>query len=412
MQNMNGSAQEEKWWLYPIFFLIGLLSFPFSLFMGAILGSANILILEGIFQLLFPFVICSILFATVLYTFKERSFRFALKVFAISLVASISIFMGGSFGLGLLIPLGLFLPLYPLVFLFILFAVGWIAFKNHPMAKFALKGFTISFFTIFLIVGAWFMWGAIEHEYAKYIDIHKVDGMTGEYVNITEEELREYPALKKAISGEGEECTKFSEDSWSCKVHPDDWRPMLEFFEKKRYEAALLFSVEGLELEEGENKISNVPKRLRDVFGSKGILLSEYALLYQPTLGRWRVFERQYLFSIINAELERELNQIRESEEGRIAKLKDVFESKGIPLTEKPRVLRMQENWIVVHEAVPTSYEIWREDGKLNVYTERKWVYEIWREEGKLNVYKSTVIDRPVVIKVGESYYEVGFAQA
>jgi hypothetical protein len=274
-----------------------------------------------------------------------------------------------------------------------------------------LKAFTISFATILLIVGAWFTWGAIEHEYGKYILIHKVD-VTGKYVNVTEEELREYPALKKAISGEGEECSKSSEDSWGCKVHPDDWRPMLEFFEKKRYEAALLFSVEGLELEEGENKISKVPTRLRDLFGSNGILLSEYALLYQPTLGRWDVFERQYLFSITSAELEGELNQIRESEEGRIAKLKDVFESKGISLTENPRVLRMQENWIVVHEAVPTSYEIWREDGKLNVYTEREWVYNIRREEGKVSFYNSTVIDRPPVIKVGESYYEVGFAQA
>jgi hypothetical protein len=129
---MKDLPKKDGKWLYLIFFLIGILSLPIGLYFP-------IIPLEGIFQLLFPFVICSILFAMVLYAFKERSFRFALKVFAISLVASILIFMGGSFGLGLLIPLGLFLPLYPLVFLLILSAIGLFLFKDRPLAIFTVK---------------------------------------------------------------------------------------------------------------------------------------------------------------------------------------------------------------------------------------------------------------------------------
>ncbi|MDP3105389.1 MAG: hypothetical protein Q8M95_12385 [Candidatus Methanoperedens sp.] len=271
---MNNSTKKEKWWLYSIFFLIGILSFPLSLFVGGIL--------EGIFQLLFPFVICSILFSMVLYIFKERSFRYALKVFVISLIASVSIFMGGYLGAGLLIPAGLFLPLYPLAFLLILSAIGLIAFKNRPLASFTVKAFTISFFTIFLIVGAWFMWGAIEHEYAKHIHIHKVDGMPGEYVNITEQELEEYPALKKAISGQ--DCERFSADRWGCTVHPDEWRRTREFISKKTG-YVYLFSMDR-KLEEDLNK-GIITIELRNAFESEGYSLPENLFIRKLELKRW-----------------------------------------------------------------------------------------------------------------------------
>ncbi len=406
---MNDSTTiKEKPWVYPIFFLIGILSFPLSIFFGAILASANILILEGLFQLLFPLVICSILFAILLYTFKERSIRFASQVFVISLVTSILIFMGGSFGLGLLIPIGLFLPLFPLVFLLILSVIGLFVFKDRPFVSFTVKAFTISFFTLFLIVGGWFMLGAYEHEYGTAISIKKFDAPQGEYAEVTAEELKGYPALEKALSGEG--CTKYesNEDSWYCKVDPKEWRPMLEFFEKKRHESGYLFSIMGVELDAELNKRGAVPAKLKDIFESKGFPLSENALIHLVGV-RWDIIERQYLFSIMDAELERELNKIEVSKEAGILKLRSAFESKGISLSEYHRVLRMTENWIVIDEG-GLSYEIWNEGGKLNVYTQETRPYEIWKEEGRLNVYdrRSPTVNDPL-FKINEKYYKIGF---
>ncbi len=312
---MNDSTnKKERQWTYIKFFLIGILSFPLSLFLGVILASANILILEGLFQLLFPFVICSILFAMLLYAFKERSIRFALQVFVISLVTSISIFMGGSFGLGLLIPIGLFLPLYPLVFLLILSAIGLFVFKDRPFVSFAVKAFTISFFTVFLIVGGWFMLGAYEHEYGKAISIKKFDAPQGDYAELTADELKGYPTLEKALSGEG--CTKFNEYSWYCKVDPDEWSRTLDFVNKKQC----------------------------DMLGGTVIPFN---------------LCRKYLFTL-DGRLENDLNKGIVSEE-----LRDVFESKGISLSGDAFIRESGERFWVVE---PQNYPVWKDEGRLNVY--------------------------------------------
>ena len=50
--------------------------------------------------------------------------------------------------------------------------------------------------------------------------------------SVTADELKGYPALEKALSGEG--CTKFNENSWYCKVHPDEWRRTSDFINKKQ----------------------------------------------------------------------------------------------------------------------------------------------------------------------------------
>lgn len=52
-----------------------------------------------------------------------------------------------------------------------------------------------------------------------------------EPIEITEEELEEYPALKKAINGEG--CRKINEDSWYLEVHPEDWKRTRDFIREK-----------------------------------------------------------------------------------------------------------------------------------------------------------------------------------
>jgi len=138
---MNDTTKQNKWWIYLIFFLIGILSYIISFVLG------NIFLL--------PLLICSILFAIALYKFKKQSFDFALMVFAISFATSSLIFYTGFFGGGFL---GVGFPsLYPLLILLILSAIVWIAFKERPLVNFSLKAFVVSFGTIFIIFSAVFM---------------------------------------------------------------------------------------------------------------------------------------------------------------------------------------------------------------------------------------------------------------
>ncbi len=252
------------------------------------------------------------------------------------------------------------------------------------------------------------MLGAYEHESGTAISIRKFDAPQGEYIEVTAEELKGYPALEKALSGEG--CTKYesNKDSWYCKVDPDEWRRMIGFFEKKRHESGYLFSINGVELEVELDKRSAVPAKLKDIFESKGFPLSENALIHLVGV-RWDIIERQRLFNITDAELEGELNKIEESKEANIMKLRSAFESNGIPLSENHRVLRMTENWIVI-DGSELSYEIWNEGGKLNVYTQETRPYEIWKEDGKLNVYdrRSPTVSDPL-FKISQKYYRIGF---
>jgi hypothetical protein len=144
---MNGTTKKENW-RYLIFFLIGILSLPLGLILSGLLSLLSPAInIEGIWQLVFPLFICSILFAIAIYAFKVRSVVFALKALA------------------------------------------------------------ISFGFLFLIYVAWFMWSANEHE-SGAISITKFDTPQGEYAELTADELKGYPALEKALSGEG--CTKFN----------------------------------------------------------------------------------------------------------------------------------------------------------------------------------------------------------
>jgi len=83
VRRMNGTTKQNKWWIYLIFFLIGIVSF-------------NISVVLGNFFLL-PLLICSILFAIALYTFKKQSFVFALMAFVISFATSALIFYTGFF---------------------------------------------------------------------------------------------------------------------------------------------------------------------------------------------------------------------------------------------------------------------------------------------------------------------------
>ena len=69
--------------------------------------------------------------------------------------------------------------------------------------------------------------------------IKKHDTPPGEYTELTAEELKEYPALKKAINGEG--CKKVDENSWNCKLGSDEFYRTMDFINDKRKQARYEF---------------------------------------------------------------------------------------------------------------------------------------------------------------------------
>lgn len=103
------------------------------------------------------------------------------------------------------------------------------------------------------------------------ISIRKHDTPPGEYTEITEEELKEYPVLEKAISGEG--CSKSNENSWRCKINSGELSRIMDFTNKKRHK--YLFSMdERLEKDLNEGIIT---EELKNEFESKGFPLSNIA---------------------------------------------------------------------------------------------------------------------------------------
>ena len=140
-ETVTDTISKDKWWIYLIFFLIGIVSFIISVVLG------NVFFL--------PLLICSFLFAIAMYKLKRQSFGFAVMAFALSIAISTFIFFTGFFGAGFLE--GAFTSLYPLIILLILSVIAWIAFKEQPLVIFSLKAFIVSFGTIFIIFSAVFM---------------------------------------------------------------------------------------------------------------------------------------------------------------------------------------------------------------------------------------------------------------
>jgi ABC-type iron transport system FetAB permease component len=87
---------------------------------------------------------------------------------------------------------------------------------------FVAKAFIISFMALLLISVGFFAWSAHSHMYAKYIDADRLDYTPEDFVVVTEEELNEYPALKKAI-----------ETQSYVKVSPREWRRTSDFLKKR-----------------------------------------------------------------------------------------------------------------------------------------------------------------------------------
>ena len=103
----------------------------------------------------------------------------------------------------------------------VLFTAGLIISKERTIG-FIVKAFTISFIVLFLAFSGFFVWGAHEHYYAKYIDANRLQTAPDEFVILTAEELNEYPALKETIMSQK-----------PVKVHPDEWGRIDDFLDQK-----------------------------------------------------------------------------------------------------------------------------------------------------------------------------------
>jgi len=181
---MNSTTNKEKWWIYLIFLFVGTI----SLFTGFFIGDIP-LFDGGLFAMLLPLPICSVLLHLVIkyYGTEKYSFTFVF----VTLAASIIIFL-----IGYIVPLGAFF------LLLILFAIGSIIFKNDRHKKFALTAFTISFATIFLIFGATFALAGYNHNNSAEISADLLQTAPDEFFVLTEQDLDEYPAIRYAITNQ------------------------------------------------------------------------------------------------------------------------------------------------------------------------------------------------------------------
>lgn len=297
---MSNSPEKEKWWMYPVLFLTGVLSLPlglglFLIPLEGILAVLNITLcgagwcvgdLTWASQFLGPFLMCSILVSLVLYYFKEHSLGFALKVSFISFTAISLLFFGNlslsNYFIQLPHPFFTFL-LIPLI----LFIAGLIAFKERPLIQFSIKAFAVSIFALLLVLYVWFMIAAAP---SYYIEVQKFDTFEEilaensrfkdiRLAEITSEELDNYPILKNAINSY--DLNKNEYGSTPCsEVEHDEWERTKDFIEQKWRETWYLFNVEDKdlmeELEQMEKYTSRpIPMKLRKAFENHGISLPE-----------------------------------------------------------------------------------------------------------------------------------------
>lgn len=415
---MSNSTEKEKWWMYFILIFIGILSLPLGILSiaplsGILPGLQNVLCEFGwcsldIFwasQFILPFLICSILVSLVMYHFKNSSIALTLKVLVISFCIISLLFFGG------IALSNLYQIPIPPFFIFILillatFLAGPAAFKEDPLIGFAIRAFSISFFVVIVAIIAWFF--VSMGQGGMFMVIKEVNIPMGEkvrFVEITQEELEKYPPLKKAM-------TAYTESNISeFKVDFEEQRNVSDFFNKKR--SRFLFSISDEGYEDNLNK-GVVSQELINIFISNKFSLSGNATINQISETGWYVFEKRYLFSITDEELNKDLNKINITRDGeindiRIPKLRTIFESNGFLLSENYAVWRMPEKWNVINER--ENYEIWQKDGDLSVYKQEELAYEISKDGGALNVYDRKY-SGDIFFKIGEKYYRISLLMA
>jgi hypothetical protein len=117
----------------------------------------------------------------------------------------------------------------------------------------------------------------------------------GTYLEITDDELKEYPELNKSIRGEG--CTKSDYGGWYCFLTSEEYGRVSDFLERKA--GKYLFSIDMKFINNLNDNI--IDTELMNTFESNGFPLSEnYSILavsrsyYNTPYNRWFINKKDY----------------------------------------------------------------------------------------------------------------------
>jgi hypothetical protein len=360
---------------------------------------------------IYGLIVAAILVTAVLIKYRNKGIR-GEWILAGFLIAIISLPLGLVLAPVIEIMTRLFLPegpfsqIFSVLSMFIILSICYTYLRKGSAILFV-KVLVVSFLVLVLLIVAWFSLSMSEG--GMFMVIEEVNIPAGEkvrFVEITREELENIPPLEKAMIAYTES------NSSEFKVDNEDQGKVSDFFNKKRYAARFLFSIPDGKTEEYLNK-GAVSQELINIFISNNISLPGNATIDQVSETRWYVFEKQYLFSITDAALEKDLNKIDtamggEIQQVNVPKLKNIFESNGFSLSENYNIWRIPEKWNIMDER--GNYEIWNQDGKLNVYKQEELTYEILKEDGVLNVYDEYPGD--IFFRIGGKYYRISLLQA
>ncbi|NOR46697.1 MAG: hypothetical protein GQ533_01425 [Methanosarcinaceae archaeon] len=137
-------------------------------------------------------------------------------------------------------------------------------------------------------------------EYNAEISIKEFEDIgNSTYFEITDDELKEYPELRRSISGE-----KFIESDYSsCELNSDEFERLTDFYDMKHHE--YLFSIDM----KFENNLNDniIDTELMNTFESNGFPLSEnYSIITSERNSWWienKANSSEYIIWEINDEL-------------------------------------------------------------------------------------------------------------
>ncbi len=191
---------------------------------------------------------------------------------------------------------------------------------------------TISVVIGLIIIGLFILSQSLPSEAGRGIDVKEVNKPLNrfEYAEITETELEEYPALKKAISLENRRLA----------VNGTEWEQLQKFIDWKWTERSNTFVIN--EILEDELNNRTVTSRISNIFASEGFMIPGNTYIKRDPgrlLKVWYVMKRYSLFSIEDPKIEMELENVTK---GIIipVDLKNLFASKGFPLPENANISR------------------------------------------------------------------------
>ncbi len=251
-----------------------------------------------------------------------------------------------------------------------------------------------------IIIGLFILIQSLPSEAGRGMDVKEVNKPLNrfEYAEITEAELWEYPALKKAISLENRRLA----------VNGTEWEQLQKFIDWKWTKRSNTFVIN--EILEDELNNRTVTARISNIFASEGFMIPGNTYIKRDPdrlLKVWYVIKRYNLFSIEDPKIEMELENVTT---GIIipVDLKNVFASKGFLLPERENISREYGEWIING----TGFTILKDEGgKLNVYTGDEKIYKIQKEDGNLRAsYAGPVASSSGrIFKIRERYYSFGF---